>query len=316
MTVAYHVTTECATGKELYACARLRLVRRADAEQAAGGAEEEVSVSGADGGPWTIDFNEPGDWGQISAQGKTTFSGVINPATTTEGGISNQEIQRLDHTGTEGVFRLSFGGETTRPIAHDASVADVEQALNELATVQATGGVKVTAAPGGDPLLDTVNVSGDVILDATSDGNFYVFSLAASIRTKGDDGDQSGDAQDEVDPEDPLDGETLPALFGDAEGAPTEDDEGNPVGGRVEALGNFEIRVRVVGNFGVVLFTDAGGVWRYLDEVSLDTAGFGTGFGLRYHTMFGPVRLDYGFAPTWRNSLKRGRIYLGIGHVF
>jgi outer membrane protein assembly factor BamA len=95
-----------------------------------------------------------------------------------------------------------------------------------------------------------------------------------------------------------------------------EDDEGNPVGGRVQVLGNFEIRVRVVGNLGIVLFTDAGGVWRYLDEVSLDTAGFGTGIGLRYHTMFGPIRLDYGFAPTWRNSLERGRIYLGIGHVF
>ena len=95
-----------------------------------------------------------------------------------------------------------------------------------------------------------------------------------------------------------------------------EDDQGNPIGGRVETLGNFEVRVRVVGNLGIVLFADAGGVWRYIDEVSLDTAGFGTGFGLRYHTVFGPVRLDYGFAPTWRNSLERGRIYIGIGHVF
>ncbi|OPL17861.1 MAG: hypothetical protein AVO35_08260 [Candidatus Aegiribacteria sp. MLS_C] len=95
-----------------------------------------------------------------------------------------------------------------------------------------------------------------------------------------------------------------------------EDDEGNPIGGRVEALGNLEVRVRVAGNFGVVLFADAGGVWRYLDEVSLDTSGFGIGAGLRYHTVFGPIRLDYGFAPTWRNSLERGRIYIGIGHVF
>lgn len=95
-----------------------------------------------------------------------------------------------------------------------------------------------------------------------------------------------------------------------------EDDQGNPIGGRVETLGNFEVRVRVAGNLGIVLFADAGGVWRYIDEVSLDTAGFGTGIGLRYHTVFGPLRLDYGFAPTWRNSLERGRIYIGIGHVF
>jgi outer membrane protein assembly factor BamA len=95
-----------------------------------------------------------------------------------------------------------------------------------------------------------------------------------------------------------------------------EDDEGNPVGGRIEALTNFEVRVRIAGNLGFVLFTDAGGVWRYIDEIDLDSAGFGTGIGLRYHTVFGPLRLDYGFAPTWRNSLKRGRIYIGIGHVF
>lgn len=95
-----------------------------------------------------------------------------------------------------------------------------------------------------------------------------------------------------------------------------EDDEGNPIGGRVEILGNFEVRAGIVGNLGITLFTDAGGAWRYMDQVSLDTAGFGTGIGLRYRTMFGPLRLDYGFAPTWRSSLKRGRIYIGIGHVF
>ncbi len=95
-----------------------------------------------------------------------------------------------------------------------------------------------------------------------------------------------------------------------------KDDDGNPIGGRLEVLGNFEIRVRVVGNLGIVLFTDAGGLWNAFEEVDFETAGFGTGFGLRYHTLFGPLRLDYGFAPTWRNSLKRGKIYIGIGHAF
>ncbi|MBD3277650.1 MAG: BamA/TamA family outer membrane protein [Candidatus Aegiribacteria sp.] len=95
-----------------------------------------------------------------------------------------------------------------------------------------------------------------------------------------------------------------------------EDDQGNPLGGRIEILSNFEVRVRIFGNLGAVLFTDAGGLWTSLEEVSFETTGFGTGFGLRYHTVFGPIRLDYGFAPTWRNSLKRGKIYLGIGHAF
>ncbi|MCD4701066.1 MAG: BamA/TamA family outer membrane protein [Candidatus Aegiribacteria sp.] len=95
-----------------------------------------------------------------------------------------------------------------------------------------------------------------------------------------------------------------------------KDGDGNPIGGRLEILGNFEIRTRIVGNLGTVLFVDAGGLWNAFNEVNLETAGFGTGFGLRYHTVFGPLRLDYGFAPTWRNSLKRGKIYIGIGHAF
>jgi outer membrane protein assembly factor BamA len=95
-----------------------------------------------------------------------------------------------------------------------------------------------------------------------------------------------------------------------------KDGDGNPIGGRLEVLVNFELRARVVGNLGVVLFTAGGGLWSSFEEVDLETAGFGTGIGLRYHTIFGPLRFDYGFAPTWRNSLKRGKIYIGIGHVF
>ncbi|NOQ23522.1 MAG: BamA/TamA family outer membrane protein [Candidatus Aegiribacteria sp.] len=95
-----------------------------------------------------------------------------------------------------------------------------------------------------------------------------------------------------------------------------KDDEGNPIGGRFEILGSFEIRTRIVGNLGAVLFADAGGLWNAFNEFDLSTAGFGTGIGLRYNTLFGPLRLDYGFAPTWKNSIKRGKIYIGIGHAF
>lgn len=95
-----------------------------------------------------------------------------------------------------------------------------------------------------------------------------------------------------------------------------KDDQGNPIGGRMELLGNFEVRMNIAGEFGVVLFTDGGGLWNTLADINLDTSGFGTGFGLRYNTVFGPLRLDYGFAPTWSNALRRGKVYIGIGQVF
>ncbi len=95
-----------------------------------------------------------------------------------------------------------------------------------------------------------------------------------------------------------------------------KDSEGNPLGGQFELLGNFEVRTGVIGNLGVVVFLDWGGVWRDIRSIELDSSGLGTGIGLRYDTMFGPVRLDYGFGPTRSNSLRRGRVYFGLGHAF
>jgi outer membrane protein assembly complex protein YaeT len=95
-----------------------------------------------------------------------------------------------------------------------------------------------------------------------------------------------------------------------------EDREGNPLGGNVMVLGNVEARFDVIGNFGAVLFCDAGGIWTEVQQISTGTAGFGIGAGIRYNTLVGPIRLDYGFAPTWENSLKRGKVYFAIGQAF
>lgn len=95
-----------------------------------------------------------------------------------------------------------------------------------------------------------------------------------------------------------------------------EDSEGNPTGGRVMILGNIESRMRILGSLWVALFLDTGGIWESVDEISLNTAGLGVGMGLRFSTPFGPLRLDYGFAPTWTDGLTRGRAYLALGHPF
>ncbi len=95
-----------------------------------------------------------------------------------------------------------------------------------------------------------------------------------------------------------------------------EDEDGNPLGGNVMALGNVEARISIWGNLGAVAFADAGGVWTDVQQISTGTTGFGTGLGIRYDTPIGPIRLDYGFAPTWSNSLKRGKVYFAIGQAF
>lgn len=95
-----------------------------------------------------------------------------------------------------------------------------------------------------------------------------------------------------------------------------EDEQGNPLGGRVVTLGNAEVRVSVWGPVGTALFMDVGGLWRTTDEIAAGSTGFGAGFGIRVSTPFGPIRLDYGFTPTWRESLRRGRVYIALGQAF
>ncbi len=95
-----------------------------------------------------------------------------------------------------------------------------------------------------------------------------------------------------------------------------EDDEGNPLGGNTMLLGNIEARLRVWRFIGLTAFLDTGGIWNDLGDISTEDAGLGVGLGLRVSTPFSPLRLDYGFAPTWREGIKRGRVYFAIGQAF
>lgn len=94
------------------------------------------------------------------------------------------------------------------------------------------------------------------------------------------------------------------------------DEDGNPLGGRIVMLGNIEARMRIYGRLGFALFLDTGGLWESISEITARTTGLGIGMGIRFSTPFGPLRLDYGFAPTWTNGLKRGRAYVALGHPF
>jgi len=60
------------------------------------------------------------------------------------------ELQTLSVTATAGQYRLTFGPDTTGDLAFDATAAQVETALNALASINTGGGsVVVTARPGG-----------------------------------------------------------------------------------------------------------------------------------------------------------------------
>lgn len=102
-------------------------------------------------------------------------------------------------------------------------------------------------------------------------------------------------------------------------------------GGNMLVETNFEDRFHLIGDFGGVYFVDAGNLWNSYKQISLPTMAVATGFGLRYNTFFGPLRVDFGFrlydpgAPAgqrfmWEKSgselLKEMVVHFGILQAF
>jgi len=80
--------------------------------------------------------------------------------------------------------------------------------------------------------------------------------------------------------------------------------------------GSAELRFPLFGDFGAVLFTDVGNVFRSAFTYRLDELRYAVGPGLRYKTPVGPVRLDVGFIVDRRPGEGFGRVEISIGQAF
>ena len=76
-----------------------------------------------------------------------------------------------------------------------------------------------------------------------------------------------------------------------------------PIGGQATLEANAELRFRLAdGILGGVAFVDVGQVWRR--TMSLGDLEFSPGVGIRYNTLFGPVRLDVAYSFRDREALQ------------
>ncbi len=95
------------------------------------------------------------------------------------------------------------------------------------------------------------------------------------------------------------------------------DADGVPLGGRVELLGNVELRMPLLGRLGGALFLDTGQVWSRRSQVDLGRLAVAVGPGLRVTTPVGPVRADLGYRLTSvEPSQPQMVLHLGIGNPF
>jgi translocation and assembly module TamA len=90
----------------------------------------------------------------------------------------------------------------------------------------------------------------------------------------------------------------------------------DPIGGRSSLVLNFEARVKVTQQIGLVPFFDAGSDY----ESSVPQLGqrllYGVGLGLRYYTAFGPLRLDLATPLYRRSSDSPIQVYVSLGEAF
>ena len=88
----------------------------------------------------------------------------------------------------------------------------------------------------------------------------------------------------------------------------------DPDGGRSVAEFALEARVRF-GPFGVVPFIDAGNIYsRALPNFS--GLRYGAGLGLRYHSNFGPIRIDVGTPLNRQKGDTRVTVFVSLGQAF
>jgi len=97
--------------------------------------------------------------------------------------------------------------------------------------------------------------------------------------------------------------------FPDFQAGPRDTTTGFPVGGNALFTNTIELRFPLIGdNLGGVLFNDLGNVYSDVNKISLrfrqenlqdfNYAVQGFGFGLRYRTPLGPVRVDFSLSPN------------------
>ena len=95
---------------------------------------------------------------------------------------------------------------------------------------------------------------------------------------------------------------------------------GFPQGGNAVVIMNAELRVPVWKDFGSAVFVDGGNVFERVTHVDVGELRGSVGFGLRYRSPIGPVRLDLGFKMDRRElgGDREGRyaLHFSIGHAF
>jgi len=99
------------------------------------------------------------------------------------------------------------------------------------------------------------------------------------------------------------------------EAAP-RDADGQFIGAKAYTLFNFELEQALTSKWSVVLFVDALGIAEHLSDFPYSEKLFSVGLGVRYQTIIGPVRVEYGHNLNPRPLDPEGTLLFSIGFPF
>lgn len=100
--------------------------------------------------------------------------------------------------------------------------------------------------------------------------------------------------------------------------------DGRPAGGQLLLAATSELQMKLFNNFKIAAFLDHGSITNNFSDVGLNSFRHSAGFGLRYVTPVGPLRLDYGMKLDRRTNIINGlperesfgRLHFAFGYAF
>jgi outer membrane protein insertion porin family len=98
--------------------------------------------------------------------------------------------------------------------------------------------------------------------------------------------------------------------------ASPRNDLGQFVGAETYTLASVELEQALISKWSVVLFSDSLGFAHSIDHFPFDTGLFSIGGGLRWRTLVGPMRLEYGYNLNPRPRDPTGTLQFSIGFPF
>ena len=92
--------------------------------------------------------------------------------------------------------------------------------------------------------------------------------------------------------------------------------DGRFLGAKSATLLNVEVEQRIVGRWSAVVFVDSLAMAAQMSQYPFEEYLFSAGLGVRYNTIIGPLRLEYGHNLNPRPDDPRGTLHFSLGFPF